>query len=291
MILSRSSRQLEVDSFSFSLRQLILTFISLVGNFSLGVRILIFEDSIKILEKKNSKAIPAATIMIGRQSKGELQVLLVQRNKSLAFAGGAWVYPGGKIEDQEIQLGKDQLDAAKLAAVRETKEETGLSVSKDELIFFRHWTTPAREPRRFATWFFFGSVSSPSEKVIIDNSEIKSYRWIHPQEALDELKRGKIFLMPPTFLSMLLIRKCDSLLKAREILLNEPVVHVRPVMCRLNEDFHLLYEGDAGYQSANPNLKGSRHRLILNPGKGIIEFEHSDCKDHLPITGGDMFFS
>ena len=103
---------------------------------------------------------PASTIMLARDFEGQLEVLLLKRNKALAFAAGLWVFPGGKIEADEIEQSENDLDAAKIAAVRETKEEANLDVQHEELIFFSHWTTPIAEPRRYATWFFFGEINT-----------------------------------------------------------------------------------------------------------------------------------
>ena len=62
---------------------------------------------------------------------------MVQRSKEMRFAGGAAVFPGGRVDDADRalaqQLGADSADAideqaARIAAVRETLEETGLAV-------------------------------------------------------------------------------------------------------------------------------------------------------------------
>ena len=55
---------------------------------------------------------PAATILLGRDHNGSLEVLLLKRNKALAFAGGLWVFPGGKIEADEIRKSDNELAAA-----------------------------------------------------------------------------------------------------------------------------------------------------------------------------------
>ena len=71
---------------------------------------------------------PAATIMLARDTKEGIEVLLLKRNKALKFAAGLWVFPGGKIEPDEIERSKDDIGAAKLAAVRETKEEADIAI-------------------------------------------------------------------------------------------------------------------------------------------------------------------
>ena len=82
-------------------------------------------------------ATPAATMVIFRDnpSGGEPLLLMVERIKAMAFAGGAAVFPGGKVDaadfDYAAMLGGPlELDeaAARLAAIRETIEEAGLAL-------------------------------------------------------------------------------------------------------------------------------------------------------------------
>ena len=84
-------------------------------------------------------AIPAATLVIFRNAPdgGAPQLLMVQRSKEMRFAGGAAVFPGGRVDEADRVLAAahgpaddDEHDelAARIAAVRETLEETGLAV-------------------------------------------------------------------------------------------------------------------------------------------------------------------
>lgn len=171
---------------------------------------------------------PAATILLAREKNGLLEVLLLKRNKALVFAGGLWVFPGGKIEPSEIEASKDEMEAAKRAAIRETKEEAQISISTEELIFFRHWTTPAIAPRRYGTWFFFAAIDEPNTSVVTDDDEIKDYRWITPQDALNQVRAGKMGMMPPTLLSLQMIRDCQSMAELRELMDKETPVYILP---------------------------------------------------------------
>lgn len=225
---------------------------------------------------KNTK--PASTIMLARDYDGQLEVLLLKRNKALAFAAGLWVFPGGKIEAEEIEQSENDLEAAKVAAVRETKEEANLDVQQEELIFFSHWTTPVIEPRRYATWFFFGEIKEESSEVTIDDSEIKEHVWLHPQVALNQLQEGKLAMMPPTIVSLQLIRKCLSVAEAKEKMQEEEPIFILPVLKLVNGKMVCMYEGDAGYESADPEKTGARHRMILDIKKGEFDIEISDDK-------------
>jgi 8-oxo-dGTP pyrophosphatase MutT (NUDIX family) len=82
-------------------------------------------------------ATPAATMVIFRHCPdgGAPLLLMVERIKAMAFAGGAAVFPGGKVDaadyDFAAMLGGPlpmEEAAARLAAIRETIEEAGLAL-------------------------------------------------------------------------------------------------------------------------------------------------------------------
>lgn len=84
-------------------------------------------------------SIPAATVILLRASAdGTPETLMVRRGENLAFAGGALVFPGGRVDpadlstarDPELAFGFDGLAdddaAARIACCREALEETGV---------------------------------------------------------------------------------------------------------------------------------------------------------------------
>src|ERR687891_107540 len=77
----------------------------------------------------------AASLIVLRDSSEGPEVLLVQRNPEQRFMGGAWVFPGGAVHDE------DGGDHAR-TAVRETQEEAGLELEYDALVPFSRWITP-----------------------------------------------------------------------------------------------------------------------------------------------------
>src|SRR2546423_14167934 len=77
------------------------------------------------------EAIPAATLIVVREKAGgPPELLMVERAEGMAFAAGALVFPGGRIDDADRQfaaaLGLE--DGAAVAAIRETIEETAVPV-------------------------------------------------------------------------------------------------------------------------------------------------------------------
>ena len=97
---------------------------------------------------------PAATVVIVRAGAAGLEVLLLRRVRSAGFVPGAWVFPGGRVDEQdaapalaERPTGLTAAAAAErlglapdahppalaywLAAVREVFEETGVLLAQD----------------------------------------------------------------------------------------------------------------------------------------------------------------
>jgi len=226
----------------------------------------------------------AATIMLARDTSEGIEVLLLKRNKALKFAGGLWVFPGGKIEPEEMEVGKDINEAAKLAAVRETKEEANVDINLDSLLFFSHWTTPVIEPRRYATWFFFADVSRQELTVQVDDSEIKKHLWINPQKALDKVHAGELAMMPPPYISVQRIRKCQTAAEAAQLLNEIEPIYTLPVLQLKAGKMICMYEGDAGFTTGNADEAGARHRLIANMMDGDFKFEYNGCEAVMPVN-------
>ena len=87
------------------------------------------------------KLIPAATILILRDEP-TFQVLMIERHANIEFAGGALVFPGGRIDDADADPGwvdytngtanqSEEMHAARIAAIREAFEETGILLARD----------------------------------------------------------------------------------------------------------------------------------------------------------------
>src|SRR5436305_14506036 len=79
----------------------------------------------------SDEPIPAATLILVRESSdGPPQLLMVERSAGMAFAAGALVFPGGRIDAADRQLAAAVgADAAAIAAIRGTVEETAVPVA------------------------------------------------------------------------------------------------------------------------------------------------------------------
>jgi len=155
---------------------------------------------------------PAATVALLRKNESShsaMEVLLLQRNSTLVFGPDHWVFPGGRIDDDDFIQGSDEEKAAKVAATRETFEEAGLTVHHDSLVTLSHWTTPSYSPRRFATWFFVACYEG-SEQVKVDGGEIVAHQWLSPENALQLFSEKEMKMMPPTEHTLREMSRFDS---------------------------------------------------------------------------------
>lgn len=205
---------------------------------------------------------PAATVVLVRDSQSGLETLLLRRNSRLEFAGGSWVFPGGRVDEEDRHSGDGEHDAARRAAVRETLEEAGLDVALDSLCYFAHWTAPEQAPKRYATWFFVSDVFSSME-VTVDGSEIVDHLWVSPGEAIQKHHNGQIELMPPTFITLEELSACADVRAAMDMYRDRKVVPMMPKMGKAQGGVCMLYPGDAGYETADAELPGSRHRFWM----------------------------
>lgn len=207
--------------------------------------------------------IPSATVVLLRDGDAGLETLLLRRNSRLAFHGGAWVFPGGRIDPEDYSSGRppDELAAARHAAIREAREEAGLAVAIDSLAWIAHWTTPVGRPERYSTWFFVAAAGS--EAVQIDGSEIHDHRWMYPDQALAAQQAQEIELPPPTFVTLTKLLSYPSASTAlTDLARKEPEIFT-PRYYKVDGGACSLYVEDEGYETGELHHSGRRHRLWM----------------------------
>jgi 8-oxo-dGTP pyrophosphatase MutT (NUDIX family) len=207
-----------------------------------------------------SEPLPAATVVVLRDGSAGLEVLLLERVPSAEGRAGPSVFPGGRIDPADRVGGALDDAALRRAAVREAREEAGLALAPETLVLLSRWITPELSPQRFDTWFFLASVAA-DVAVRVDGSEIARHRWLPPAAALEAHGREQIRLAPPTFVTVSWLLDLESTGRAFERLSGVPLTTFRPRVCRLEQGACMLYPGDAGYDSGDPEVLGPRHRL------------------------------
>jgi 8-oxo-dGTP pyrophosphatase MutT (NUDIX family) len=175
-----------------------------------------------------SDAIPAATLIVVReQASGPPELLMVERAEGMAFAAGALVFPGGRIDEADRQLGTALgIEAAAVAAIRETIEETavpvglatppraehcleiqaalaagqefaevaeqaGLTIDAAALTPFARWVPKFHAVRRFDTLFFVAEVPPGEWQPQVIEGECAGAFWVSAQEVLERENAAK----------------------------------------------------------------------------------------------------
>jgi 8-oxo-dGTP pyrophosphatase MutT (NUDIX family) len=181
-------------------------------------------------------AIPAATVILVRElSSGPPELLMVERAADMAFAGGAWVFPGGRIDDADRRLGAGLGDdgASRVAAIREALEETaipvglnplpspeisaelqrellagtefeqlidhhGLALNASSLTPLARWIPRFHAKRRFDTLFYVGRAPEGDWSPNVLESECTGAHWVSAADVLERDQRGDLQLIFPT---------------------------------------------------------------------------------------------
>ena len=207
---------------------------------------------------------PAATVVLLRDGDDGCEVLLVRRNAQLSFHGGAWVFPGGRLDPEDYAGVADPTDvmaAARNAAVREALEEAGVTIIRDGLIALSRWVTPVGLPKRFDTWFF--AARALDERVQVDGGEIHEHRWMRPEVALAAQRRGEIELPPPTFVTLTGLAGHRTVSAALQSITGQPFETFEPRLHMMPGGACTLYAGDVGYEDGDIDRPGRRHRLVM----------------------------
>lgn len=139
----------------------------------------------------------AGTVVVLRDAPSGIEVLLIRRPDRGTFPG-AWVFPGGKVEDADRRSGAAEVDDARRAGIRETFEEVGLVTGG--LVPWSLWHPPAEAPVRIRTWFFVAADPGGELRPFAD--EVAGAVWVSPAEGLARHGAGEWILFPPTWLTL-----------------------------------------------------------------------------------------
>jgi 8-oxo-dGTP pyrophosphatase MutT (NUDIX family) len=183
----------------------------------------------------------AASIIVLRDLPSGPEVLLVRRNPSQRFMGGAWVFPGGAVHAD------DPGHAA--AAVRELKEEAGVALPEGaDVVPWSRWITPEEVKVRFDTWFFVAE-APPGAEPTPDGAECVAARWLRPADALAASRRDELMLVFPTIKHLEALAGMRSVADALDKARTREVVPVQPRVVVREGSAEVLLPGEPGYES------------------------------------------
>lgn len=224
------------------------------------------------------EARPAATVVLLRDGAQGLETLMLRRNKALIFAGGAWVFPGGSVDEADLAAANGEVElATRIAAAREAQEEAGLAPEVDDMVLLSHWTTPIGEPRRFSTWIYAAPLHTDDE-VVIDGGEIHDSCWLPVTEAVAQHEQGELNMLPPTYFTLRTLARYGTV--AQMIAGEEaaPVPEVFPKFGSEGEQILVMFRGDAGYDSGDAAAEGARHRAVLDGAHWQYRYQDVDAQ-------------
>jgi 8-oxo-dGTP pyrophosphatase MutT (NUDIX family) len=181
----------------------------------------------------------AASLILLRDADDGAEVLLVERNPEQRFMGGAWVFPGGAVHDEDVDHAG--------AAVRELEEEAGIALPGGApIVAFSRWITPAEVKIRFDTWFFVAA-APPGAGAIPDGSECVDARWLRPAAALEAQDRGELMLVFPTIKHLEELAGFGSVAEALETARGRKIEPILPRVVTRDGSAEVLLPGEPGY--------------------------------------------
>ena len=240
-------------------------------------------------------ATPAATLVVFRHDPagGPAQILMVERSGSMSFAGGATVFPGGKVDPADLDLAEQLRIAAgidhdiaevagRIAAVRETLEETGLAVGLtgtidavraaaarallqgtgrlqdvleafdwtldfDALVPFARWLPRHRNMRVFDTRFYLTNLGTGAVEVTADSTENRHLFWASAAEALRLANEKAIKIIFPTRRNLERLALFNDFESARDHALATPMVTITPMIEERGGERWLVIPSGVGY--------------------------------------------
>ncbi|HEY6916703.1 MAG TPA: NUDIX hydrolase [Allosphingosinicella sp.] len=243
--------------------------------------------------------VPAATLILMRaRESGAPEMLFMERAATMAFAAGALVFPGGRVEEDDHLLaarhGEDaDFAAARIAALRETLEETGIAagldplpdpeqaaalraaldqgrslstalerfalrLDLDALTPFARWCPNFRETRRFDTLFFVAEAPADAAFASADRNEAVHTFWATAAHVLGEADAGRAHIIFPTRRNLERLARFGSIEEARADALRHAVQKVTPwIEEREGRSFLCIPEG-IGYPVTAEPLETAR---------------------------------
>jgi 8-oxo-dGTP pyrophosphatase MutT (NUDIX family) len=246
------------------------------------------------------QSIPAATIVIFRNGPvgGPPELLMVTRSRAMSFAGGAAVFPGGRVDQADrdlaatIDTSLDRDEAAhRVAAIRETLEETGLvvglrgavdaeharkaralllesgelapvlaamdwTIDCDAVLPFARWHPKnERIPRVFDTRFYLADLGTGAVDITVDETENTHLFWISAADALAAADRGDMTVIYPTRRNLERLAQFASFAEAADDCRRHPVRTITPFLSVEDGIRWLRIPEDAGYPVTGETLE------------------------------------
>jgi 8-oxo-dGTP pyrophosphatase MutT (NUDIX family) len=181
----------------------------------------------------------AASVIVLRDGPGGPEVLLVQRNPAQRFMGGAWVFPGGAVHEED----GDPAEAGR----RELEEEAGLPLPDTSgFVPFSRWITPEEAKIRFDTYFFATEAPAGADPRC-DGEECVDLRWLRAADALAAYRAGDLSLVFPTIKHLEQLAEFNTVAQALQSARGREVEPVMPKIVLKDDAAEIVLPGEPGY--------------------------------------------
>jgi 8-oxo-dGTP pyrophosphatase MutT (NUDIX family) len=232
------------------------------------------------LEPSSEAVRASATVVMLRDGAAGLEVFLLKRHGLSDVLGGAYVFPGGKVDAADAQpdslaqldrtaealhaaLHEPSLSPAEAAsifaaALRETFEEAGVRLAASDLVPWSRWITPAVGGvirKRFDTRFFLARVPT-GQQPRHDEHEAIASAWLAPREALRQYWDGAIELAPPQIMSLAHLSRHARVQDALDAAASRPPPLVHPEPFQQDGVRIICYPGDERHSVRERALPG-----------------------------------
>ena len=239
------------------------------------------------------EAIPAATLIVIRdRDPGPPEILMVERAQGMAFAAGALVFPGGRIDEADRELGRQlEVDSHAIAAIRETVEETAVPVAivstpdadgaialqqsliADEpfatalahcgctletgaLTPFARWVPKFHAVRRFDTLFFIARAPPGDWHPRVVEGECAGAAWLAARAVLEREERGEARLIFPTRRTLERLAQHQSFEAIRADALAHSIEPISPWVEERNGEQFITIPAHLGFPITQERLDG-----------------------------------
>lgn len=237
--------------------------------------------------------IPAATVIVARdRADGGAEILMVERAEGMAFAAGAMVFPGGRIDLADRALGEALgIEAALIAAVREAVEETaipvglsplpsaevarelqrcliadtpfgrlleahGLALDADMLTPFARWVPKFHAVRRFDTLFYLAEAPAGDWAPRVIAGECASAEWVEAAAVLERERAGTARLIFPTRRTLERLAQHDTIAAIHADARAYPVEPITPWVAERNGEKFIAIPSHLGFPVTEERLDG-----------------------------------
>lgn len=200
-----------------------------------------------------TRFIQSASVILLREIKGGIEVLMLKKNSKITY-GDTWVFPGGRVDEQDISpSAEEDFESERNTALRECEEETGLKLNPHKFEAISRWRTPPNRPKRFNAVFFLYQLENSTATIQIDHGEIVDFQWITPSEALQLNSKNKLLLAAPAFVTLSQLAHKTTISEAFSYYKKHGFTSYNPRIQTTKNGVIALYKEDDCYDLVNEN--------------------------------------